>query len=435
MRDHRMNVMTFLATALFLINTAEAQFVLNSPQRGGTVCSPSSPHVIKVTVDNLTWDGFLTLSVRKTDAQCGAGSGVFGNPEWKTGGRIEIRDGSINGRAVAGKDYAYGDPVVQITFRPDFEISYRDYYAVVSSDPNLYWDGPVSVRSFDLARNVDGIRLYKLVPDPTVAGAVPDYVAEINLSRAEIRSLLGPESGTASSGSASQRSKYVQSRSITQHWDAAKNSTVAPYLMVNFSFFDLASTVRTLSFPVKVNGRVVSYGFELTGGTTGGGRYSGQYRYLLINNPGNSVSIGTIQHTSPSTLANADALIDNSANQAGQEFLGSISRDACIECTTNRARVFMSTADRNGDGRPELLIYASEKATNNYAQRMLEHFKGSTANMLQADGGSSAQLVVADPTNMTVGTSTLVGGKLLVRGDGGSVRAIPHVIAVYPGIP
>jgi len=438
--NSRLPKIALYAATLLVVTRVHAQFVLRSPAVGGTVCNAASQRVIKVTVDNLTSDGILKLSIRKTNAQCGTG-GTFGNPELRTGGRIEIREGSRTGRAVAAKDYAYGDSVVPIEFRPPFETSFRDYYAVVSSDPNAYWDGPVSVRSFDEARTTQGVKLYKLACDASVSGCAPDYVVEVNLVAATVRSLWGSTSGSASAGHLSPRSMFVARRSVAQHWEQAKNSTVGPYIMVNFAFFSPSSTTQTIAFPLKIAGTAISYGYDFLGGASGGGAFPGQYRYIKIDNGANVAEIGTINHTSPQTLPSADQLITSSAQSAGQEFLGGLSWDACKpdDCNVYRPRVFFSTADRTGDGRPELLIYASEKATHASAARMLEHFKGSKLRMLQADGGGSAHLVVDDPYDSTYvdeatrQTVTISKGKILVRGDGGVARTVPHVVAVYPG--
>ncbi|KPA15588.1 peptidase S8, partial [Candidatus Magnetomorum sp. HK-1] len=197
-----------------------------------------------------------------------------------------------------------------------------------------------------------------------------------------------------------------------------------------------------ISLPLKVGNDLISLGYALAN-PSGGGEYPGQYKYIRFNNDNNSSDIESIYPTN-SSLTDTDNWLRNISLGANEEIVGAFTPDVNKSCGSYIPRMFIGVADRNNDGRNEILIFSSEKSSCSYAVDVLENFGASTSNIIQGDGGGSAQLIVESNNNSQYKAEgsnqwiTVSQGEILVKGrqwQGGNNggRPVPHAFAVYSG--
>ncbi len=303
----------------------------------------------------------------------------------------------------------------------------------LSISPQILFAAVPTSDQFTIIKQAPGIKLYN---------HLADYVMEIDLTRAQIKSVYSPPVGSAKACSGKERSQQITPRSIADHWEAAKKGANA-WAVFNFAVF--GTPIPNLAFPLKIGGQVISYGYDLVTGLPGGS-YPGEYKYLHFDNGSNALSIGNIECNRDFKVCvgengGADHWLDNNVLNSAGEIIGSISPEACLDCTKDSPvpRIYMGIADRNGK---KLLLFASKGAAHtkemNHAKQVLINFGAAPDQIIQGDGGGSTQLIVADSQNDSYlreggATGQVVEGKILVRGRITGGRDIPHALAVYSG--
>lgn len=225
-----------------------------------------------------------------------------------------------------------------------------------------------------------------------------DFVTVIDLRESTIRSLTG-EVVNAPNG-------QVYRKTLTAFWnDAVKLETPNQKvkLLINGTFFaDKDKTGRVinptgLSFGLKSNGNIISYGYGLRS------EYPGQIKVFAFNMPvpRSNVLAAWIQHHSEGLF-----------NRGLPDSVGALDPEASKDKNAAIPRTFLGLRDDDADGNYEIVVlFSSTAATQSSAASILSSF-GATE-ILMLDGGGSTGLVV-DGTPY-INTS----------------RTLPHALAIY----
>lgn len=292
----------------------------------------------------------------------------------------------------------------------------------------------LSTSNVSASEYIEGFFVYKKAQGVTVYKAncpewacVPDYVMKIDLADgARIKSIYREPYGDIHTYS--PRSQTVPNRRIANHWEAAKNETDA-FAVFNFAFHDGRGN---LSLPLKVGENLISYGYALNA-PANGGEYPDKYKILRFDNYANKAMV-VPYYKWKSNLYESDMWLNNVSLNAGEEIVGGFNVDVCKSCEEGLPRIFMGVAN------DIIYLYASEKATNEQAIAVLGQFGVHENDIIQGDGGGSAQLVVRNPNDSTYievsnnETITVENGEALIRGrqwQGKGARWVPHAFAVY----
>jgi hypothetical protein len=140
---------------------------------------------------------------------------------------------------------------------------------------------------FAAAPTEDQFTVYRQAPGIQLFKYNSDYVMEVDLTIARIKSIHNPQEGSISACT-TERSKTIAPRSIADHWEDAKKESNA-LAVFNFGFFG----GYNLALPLKVGNNVISYGYNLV--TNGpGGIYPGEYKYVRFNNDTDRIFIGRL---------------------------------------------------------------------------------------------------------------------------------------------
>jgi len=285
---------------------------------------------------------------------------------------------------------------------------------------------------FKIYKSAVGVKLYKY--KCSQSACLSDYVLEVDLTKAEIKSIYNTPSGSAN------RSKYVKNRTIASHWDFAKSSGSNAFATFNFAFHDGRGHI---SLPLKVGNDLISLGYALASPSRGG-EYPGKYKFIRFNNNDDSAYVAAI-YPKNSSLSKTDEWLRNVHLNKSEEIVGAFTPDVNKSCGSYIPRMFMGVADRNGDGHQEILLFSGEKASCNYARDVLVNFGVRKDDVIQGDGGGSAQLVVTSNNNSSYKAEgrgnqwiSVKQGEILVKGrqwQGGNNggRPVPHAFAVYSG--
>jgi hypothetical protein len=229
-------------------------------------------------------------------------------------------------------------------------------------------ENPWIPAGFKLIRSENGVELYK----KDYSGGNPDYVQIVNLRQgAKIVLLHGsissPGSGKGMFGGDDPR---ILSQSLKSYWQELSSEYDRPFCVTNGQFFYMKESPTRLPFSLKVDGTIVSDGYDAK-------NFTGQKLMLELWDSYARIRPLTRQALYSSSAPNIVAGLDQSARKAIDHYV---------------ARTFIGLVDRNRDGRHEIvLIFNTLTARQKDAAQVLKEFGADQVMML--DGGGSTQLL------------------------------------------
>lgn len=243
---------------------------------------------------------------------------------------------------------------------------------------------------FKLQLSSVGVALYR----KDYSGGNPDFVQVIDLSQgAIVKPLYGdvrdprPDRGVYGGGDPSMRYESLQ-----QFWYEFSSDHPDAFCVSNGQFFYMLENPTRLPFALKVDGAVVTDGYDSKS-------YPGERLMLELWNGYADITQLTGTALYASTAPDIIAGLTENANKRAKYYVG---------------RTFVGVEDRDQDGRFEtVLIYTTKTARQVDAAEVLRSFGAQKVMML--DGGGSTQLICQD--------KTLVD----------SERLIPQALAVAAG--
>ncbi len=226
------------------------------------------------------------------------------------------------------------------------------------------WQEPDGFKLLDQA---PGVKLYR----KNYSNGVPDYVQVLDLSAgAQLVPLHGgiaearPRKGVYDGADPSFYSKSLQ-----KYWNDLTSLHPNAFCVSNGQFFYMKEYPTRLPFPLRVDNKVISDGYDLRGFP--------EQKLLLLIWPGKADIVPLEK----------DTLYHTSAVHA----IGGLTEEARKSPTKYVGRTFVGVDDRNGDGLSELvLIYSTSSARQKDAAAVLRSFGADRVMMF--DGGGSTQL-------------------------------------------
>lgn len=221
---------------------------------------------------------------------------------------------------------------------------------------------------FELIRSENAVELYK----KDYKGGSPDYVQVIDLRQgAKVVLLYGtissPGSGKGAFGGNDPR--FV-SQSLKSYWQELTAEYDAAFCVTNGQFFFMQESPTRLPFSLKVNGKILSDGYEVK-------NFPNQKLMLELWEDHARIRTLTKGTLYTSSAPNIVAGLDEEARKRIDHFVG---------------RTFVGVDDRNRDGRAEIvLIFNTLSARQKDAAQVLREFGADQVMML--DGGGSTQLL------------------------------------------
>ena len=255
---------------------------------------------------------------------------------------------------------------------------------------------------FSLINSWTGVSVYK----KDWAGGYPDFVTIIDLGKASLQSLTGT---TNSAPCATVGRKSIGAIGAGTYWAAAQAAdtlTKKTRVVLSGTFFnptyDSDSSPTGISFGLKKDGQVLSYGYGVNNGVCGNANEAPGGQLLFgFNQGGASAWIGGY----------SKAQMDNGT----PNYAGAWGSTCCKKPSIYTGRTLVGIRDDNSNGVYETVMFFSSKSAMltgvNGADDTLKNF-GATVRA-NFDGGGSTGLVV----NGSVKIAT--------------ARKIPHAFAVY----
>jgi hypothetical protein len=243
---------------------------------------------------------------------------------------------------------------------------------------------------FQLQLSSVGVELYR----KDYSGGNPDFVQVIDLSQgAIVKPLYGnirdPRPGRGIYGGGDPRIQY---ESLGQFWNEFKSDHPNAFCVSNGQFFYMLENPTRLPFSLKVDGVVVTDGYDSKS-------YPGERLMLELWEGYADIAPLTGTALYASTAPDIIAGLTEEANKRAKYYVG---------------RTFVGIEDRNQDGSFEtILIYTTKTARQVDAAEVLRSFGAQKVMML--DGGGSTQLICQNTT--------------LVESE----RLIPQALAVAAG--
>lgn len=221
---------------------------------------------------------------------------------------------------------------------------------------------------FHLLRAGSGVQMYiKQYPAGT-----PDYVQIIDLSQgARLRLLHGPivDPGVGK-GTFGGPNPRFQRQTLDFFWKQLQTSDPGKaFCVVNGGFFYLNEQPGFLSYPLKVDGRMVTEGYPSD-------LYAGHKIFLELWSDQALIRPLTSEDLYTSTAADIQGGLSEAANKRANKYV---------------PRTFIGLADQDGNGRYEiLLVFNTQTARQVDAVQVLHDF--GAAQVMMLDGGGSTQL-------------------------------------------
>lgn len=243
---------------------------------------------------------------------------------------------------------------------------------------------------FRLLRSENGVELYQ----KDYSGGNPDYVQVVNLRRgAKIVLLHGNISSQGvGKGMFGGDDPRILSRSLQSYWQELSTTYDGAFCVSNGQFFYMLESPTRLPFSLKVNGKVISDGYDKR-------NFVEQKLMLELWDTYARIQPLTRQALYASSAPNIVAGLDEEARKRIDHYV---------------ARTFIGLVDRDGDQRHEIvLIFNTLTARQKDAAQVLREFGADQVMML--DGGGSTQL--------------LCQGKDIITSE----RLIPQALGVVAG--
>ncbi|MCU0444884.1 MAG: phosphodiester glycosidase family protein [Microscillaceae bacterium] len=233
---------------------------------------------------------------------------------------------------------------------------------------------------FFLLAQTTGVKLYK----KNYTGGQPDYVQEIDLTKAKVKLLQTGLNATTTQTSPCfvKRLVYQNSGSTLSYWNQFIGSNPKMFSIVNLQFFgdpgDKCSSTRDqMAFPIKQANTLISVGY--------GNNESYQKRSFELYS-----TYANITETYTNT-SNAYSAVASALGTAPTVAVGLHPTLADKGVNIYKPRTFIGIRDKNGDGKCETLyIYASKLARQTDARQVLLDF--GCLRTIMFDGGGSTQL-------------------------------------------
>ncbi len=243
---------------------------------------------------------------------------------------------------------------------------------------------------FRLLRSENGVELYQ----KDYSGGNPDYVQVVNLRRgAKIVLLHGNISSQGvGKGMFGGDDPRILSRSLQSYWQELSTTYDGAFCISNGQFFYMLESPTRLPFSLKVDGKVISDGYDKR-------NFVEQKLMLELWDTYARIQPLTRQALYASSAPNIVAGLDEEARKRIDHYV---------------ARTFIGLVDRDGDRRHEIvLIFNTLTARQKDAAQVLREFGADQVMML--DGGGSTQL--------------LCQGKDIIASE----RLIPQALGVVAG--
>ena len=267
---------------------------------------------------------------------------------------------------------------------------------------------------FELIRSENGVELYK----KDYKGGSPDYVQVIDLRQgAKVVLLYGTISSSGSGkGAFGGNDPRFVSQSLKSYWQELTAEYDAAFCVTNGQFFFMQESPTRLPFSLKVNGKILSDGYEVK-------NFPNQKLMLELWEDHARIRTLTKGTLYTSSAPNIVAGLDEEARKRIDHFVG---------------RTFVGVDDRNRDGRAEIvLIFNTLSARQKDAAQVLREFGADQVMML--DGGGSTQLT-CDGQNYIASERLVPQALGIVAGPGkdilaSSTKPAPTQVAVQATVP
>lgn len=267
---------------------------------------------------------------------------------------------------------------------------------------------------FELIRSENGVELYK----KDYKGGSPDYVQVIDLRQgAKVVLLYGTISSSGSGkGAFGGNDPRFVSQSLKSYWQELTAEYDAAFCVTNGQFFFMQESPTRLPFSLKVNGKILSDGYEVK-------NFPNQKLMLELWEDHARIRTLTKGTLYTSSAPNIVAGLDEEARKRIDHFVG---------------RTFVGVDDRNRDGRAEIvLIFNTLSARQKDAAQVLREFGADQVMML--DGGGSTQLT-CDGQNYIASERLVPQALGIVAGPGkdilaSSTKPAPTQVAAQATVP
>jgi len=267
---------------------------------------------------------------------------------------------------------------------------------------------------FELIRSENGVELYK----KDYKGGSPDYVQVIDLRQgAKVVLLYGTISSSGSGkGAFGGNDPRFVSQSLKSYWQELTAEYDAAFCVTNGQFFFMQESPTRLPFSLKVNGKILSDGYEVK-------NFPNQKLMLELWEDHARIRALTKGTLYTSSAPNIVAGLDEEARKRIDHFVG---------------RTFVGVDDRNRDGRAEIvLIFNTLSARQKDAAQVLREFGADQVMML--DGGGSTQLT-CDGQNYIASERLVPQALGIVAGPGkdilaSSTKPAPTQVAAQATVP
>ncbi len=113
---------------------------------------------------------------------------------------------------------------------------------------------------FRVTNQADGVTLYR----QDVAGGRPDFVLEVDLGRAEVRSVTGTiVARNAGGGPLGGDNPSIRKQSLEVFWQQARAASPSAFAVLNAQFFATAHQPTNLAFAVHADGLHLADGYAI----------------------------------------------------------------------------------------------------------------------------------------------------------------------------
>lgn len=221
---------------------------------------------------------------------------------------------------------------------------------------------------FELIRSENGVELYR----KDYKGGNPDFVQVVNLRQgAKVVLLHGTISspGTGKGAFGGDDPRFV-SQPLKSYWQELNAEYDSAFCVSNGQFFYMKESPTRLPFSLKVNGKIISDGYDIK-------NFADQKLMLEIWD-----EYARIRPLTKGTLYTSSA----------PDIVAGLDEEARKRIDFYVGRTFVGVDDRNHDGRAEIvLIFNTLTARQEDAAQVLRDFGADQVMML--DGGGSTQLL------------------------------------------
>lgn len=217
---------------------------------------------------------------------------------------------------------------------PDVENRVRKIFSLTSAISLLTLVSPAQAlpipQGFKLMLSDTGVQVYQ----QDRVSKNPEYVTAVNLEKGNIRNLIGT--------SENMLNGIVNKKLLTEFWqDAVKQNTSIRKVkvVINASFFSTNNNPTRIAFGLKVDNRIISYGYAI------GKEYPGQIRTFSFNPDQKVANIQNYRLETFDSTPDVVGALDEHANKSENSYL---------------PRTFVGIRDDDRNGTTETVIFYRE---------------------------------------------------------------------------